>query len=103
MIPAMFIDNRIFEERAIARSGRYKITMDGIMGPEKEPHVHVFDGGDGLASVSVASGEVLDGEIPRDFRKRFLKWLFNRQKMLLEDWQMMQEHKYPRDYGEIGI
>jgi hypothetical protein len=100
----MFMDFRIFEEKTVARCSGYKITMDGMVGQEKEPHLHIFYNEEKLVSVCIRDGRVLVGrtKLPKKVRISFQTWLACRRKMLLEDWRAMQTSGYPKEYGEIA-
>jgi hypothetical protein len=95
----MWLDFRIFEEVPVAfYRKQYSVVMDGEMGRHKEAHVHIKVKGDSVASISIRTGKVLVGTIPKPFVRRFWEWFSRYQDSLLTDWENMQKGLRPSTY-----
>ena len=56
------------------------------------PHFHAIYG-DYAASISIETGEVLGGELPRKVTELVREWLDLYRQELLEDWKLAKEQK----------
>lgn len=52
----------------------------------KEPHIHVIQPGGRSASVSIASGRILEGELERNERRIVMSWMLANREAIWDRW-----------------
>lgn len=72
----------------------FGIVISMIYGDHNPPHFHAKYQ-DFAVSVEILSG-IVDGRFPKSELKALMAWLEQNQALLLEDWQLCQDHKEPK-------
>jgi len=70
----------------------YGIKISIFYDDHNEPHFHAYYG-DNEAEISIKTGNLIIGSLPRRARNLVIAWMEDHKKELLEDWVLATEHK----------
>jgi len=82
----------------ISRFYGIRITINWL--DHVPPHFHA-EHGDHRASVSISTGEIIDGQLPRTAARLVKEWALERKLELESAWQAAQAHCQPQHIAPL--
>ena len=70
----------------------YGIKIYIFYDDHNEPHIHAYYGGN-EAGISIKSGKILSGDLPKNASKLVKQWIEEHKEELINDWELAKQHE----------